>query len=470
MTAKQLYIHTIGCQMNVYDSGQIAVLLKPLGYRLTSQLAAADLIVVNTCAIRAKAEQKVFSFLGRLAALKRHRETLRIAVGGCVAQQEGAAILARQPCVDLVFGTQALRRLPQLVAAVESGARHLTDIEPATVTQIFDRFPAVAQSGAINRFVTVMRGCDNYCTYCVVPYVRGRETSRASDHILSEIKSLVADGMCEVTLLGQNVNSYGVKEGWCSFAELLARVNAVEGLLRIRFTTSHPKDLSDALIAAFRDLDKVCAHLHLPVQSGADRILQKMNRRYTREEYLQKIGRIRRTVPGIALTTDIIVGFPGESESDFRETLDLVRTVQYDALFAFIYSDRPSAPAARFAEKIPEGAKKDRLQQVLDLQEEITRRKNETLVGTTQTVLVEGLSKKNGPADTSGCIQYSGRTSTNRIVHFPAPGDAGRLSAVVPGLLVDVRIEEAYAHSLWGRLSNAQTPLNGPKGDAYHAT
>lgn len=467
---KQLYIHTIGCQMNVYDSGQIAALLVPLGYRLTSQLTSADLIVVNTCAIRAKAEQKVFSFLGRLAALKRRRKALRIAVGGCVAQQQGAAILARQPCVDLVFGTQALQRLPRLVAAVEAGARRLTDIETAPATQIGGRFPAVARSGAPSRFVTVMRGCDNYCTYCVVPYVRGREASRPPDHILSEINAMVVDGACEVTLLGQNVNSYGLKEGWCSFAGLLARVNAVEGLSRIRFTTSHPKDLSDALIAAFRDLGKVCPHLHLPVQSGADRILKKMNRRYTRDGYLRKIERIRRMVPGIALTTDIIVGFPGEGRADFEKTLDLVRTVQYDALFAFIYSDRPQAPAARFAEKISEEEKKDRLRQVLDLQEGITRRKNEALVGTTQTLLVEGISKrKDAPGDESGLVQYHGRTPTNRIVHFPAPVDAGLQPVLVPGLLVEVRIEGAYAHSLRGRLLSIQAPLKRAKGGTCHA-
>ena len=383
MDIKHLYINTIGCQMNVYDSERMAALMAPAGYVTTDSVRAADLIVVNTCTIREKAEQKAFSFLGRLADLKRKNPGLIIAVGGCMAQQEGKAILRRVPFADIVFGTHALGRLPRMVERVTARRCRIVDVEMTDGIDEFDLPDDYLRSGEVSRFVTIMQGCDNFCTYCVVPYVRGREASRKPESILEEIRALVRSGVREVTLLGQNVNSYGQKENLCSFPELLERISAVEGLSRIRFTTSHPKDLSPGLIDAFRNLDKLCHHIHLPVQSGSDRVLKRMNRKYTRELYLGKIDRLRQACPDIAITSDMIVGFPGETQADFEQTLDLMRTVAYDGLFAFKYSDRPNAPAARFADKVPEPEQNDRLQALLDLQEQYTLRRNQALVGTT---------------------------------------------------------------------------------------
>ncbi len=451
--------------MNVYDSGKIAGLLASHGYRPTRRPSEADLIVVNTCAIREKAEQKVFSYLGRLAGLKRRRRNLLVAVGGCVAQQQGDRILSRQPCVDVVFGTQAIGRLPALVEKAEAGFGPLTDTGPAEGIEMITGAPAGVPDAGVSRFVTIMRGCDNYCTYCVVPFVRGREVSRSPEAVVAEVRELVAGGAREVTLLGQNVNSYGRKEGLCSFARLLERVNAVGGLARIRFTTSHPKDLSDELIAAFGRLEKLCRHLHLPVQSGSDAVLKRMNRGYTRQRYLARVAGIREACPGIALSTDIIVGFPGETEEDFRQTLDLIREVEYDSLFAFKYSDRPDAPARRFGRKVSEQEKKRRLEAVLETQERITRRKNRQRVGRVETVLVEGVSRRKadaGPGDAR--VQWTGRTSENRIVNFIQEGETDA-APPEPGRLVDVFIEKAFAHSLWGRAP--ATPR--PKGDACYA-
>ncbi|MBU4388478.1 MAG: tRNA (N6-isopentenyl adenosine(37)-C2)-methylthiotransferase MiaB, partial [Proteobacteria bacterium] len=397
MKTKCLYINTIGCQMNVYDSEQIAKILTPLGYKMNSSIEFADLIIVNTCAIREKAEQKVFSFLGRIAGLKRKKPGLIIGVGGCVAQQEGERILERMPHVDLIFGTHAICRLPYLIQKIEAERCSIVDVE---MSEIIEEFESVIESPLdrtdpkATSFVTIMRGCDNFCTYCVVPHVRGRETSRLPESIVKEVKGLVKSGVREVTLLGQNVNSYGKKEKLTSFPQLLALVNEIDGLFRIRFTTSHPKDLSDDLISAFNDLDKLCNHIHLPVQSGSNRILKRMNRKYTRELYLEKIEKLRNNCPGIAITSDIIVGFPGETIVDFEETLDLIKQVEFDGIFAFKYSDRPNAPAARFTDKITEQENKERLQILLDLQEYFTTKKNSELVGSNELILVEGLSKK----------------------------------------------------------------------------
>ena len=413
---KNVYINTIGCQMNVYDSEQIANGLKSLHYKITPSIEAADLIIVNTCAIREKAEQKVYSFLGRLAGLKAKKPALMIGVGGCVAQQEGSKILARVPHLDLVFGTNAIGRLPDIVKTIESKRCRIVDVE---MTEQIEELNFVKQGSDKDRttaFVTIMQGCDNYCTYCVVPYVRGRETSRDPENIVQEIRCLVESGVREVTLLGQNVNSYGKKEGLCTFPELLRRVNDVDGLWRIRFTTSHPKDLSEDLIFAFQELGKLCSHIHLPIQSGSDRVIKKMNRKYTREIYLEKVDKLRHTSPEIAITSDIIVGFPGETEADFKETLDLIRTVEFDGLFAFKYSDRPNAAAARFLNKISEPEKKERLEKVLDLQDRYTIKKNKALEGSVQSILVEGLSRKQNQADRTDRhpdIQWTGRTSTN---------------------------------------------------------
>jgi tRNA-2-methylthio-N6-dimethylallyladenosine synthase len=302
-----------------------------------------------------------------------------------------------------------------------------------------------------------MRGCDNYCTYCVVPYVRGRESSREEKEILAEIRHLVSRGVREVTLLGQNVNSFGLKEGHGSFPRLLEKVNAVDGLERIRFTTSHPKDLSDELIDAFGSLDKLCRHIHLPVQSGSNRILKRMNRRYTRETYLARVERLRRVCPGIAITSDIIVGFPGERERDYAETLSLIQEVGYDGLFAFIYSDRPNAPAVRFGDKVPEQIKKARLQEVLERQERFTLESNRKLIGTVQEILVDGtrtLKPEAGArgleADEADRVQWSGRTSTNKIVHFSESGAPLAGNQMLTGRMMRIMIEKAMPHSLWG--------------------
>ncbi len=451
---KHLYIQTIGCQMNVSDSEKMARVLLSLGYHPTADLARADLVIVNTCSVRAKAEQKAFSALGRLAALKKDKPDLIVAVGGCVAQQEGQRIFKRAPYVDLVFGTHAISRLPALIARIETVRCKLVDTETATFIEEIQATPEPAGNQSPSRFVTIMRGCDNYCAYCVVPFVRGHEISRKPEHIIDEIGALVKSGVREITLLGQNVNSYGEKEGLCSFAELLARINDIEGLRRIRFTTSHPKDLSDALVEAFNQLDKLCSHVHLPVQSGSNRVLMRMNRKYTRELYLERVRRLKEVRPQMAFTSDMIVGFPGESRQDFEATLDLMRQVEFDGLFAFVYSDRPPAPAVQYPEKVAEKEKKQRLQELLALQEEYTSLKNRQQVGTQQSVLVEGRSRpsENGaPTHASDAEQWTGRTSQNKIVHFVR--DAERLPDIenLVGQLVQVRIDRALSHSLYGK-------------------
>jgi tRNA-2-methylthio-N6-dimethylallyladenosine synthase len=475
MNVKNLYIQTIGCQMNVYDSEKIASALVSLNYRKTADIDAADLIIVNTCAIREKAEQKVFSFLGRLSRLKKNRPNLLIGVGGCVAQQQGEKILERAPFVDLVFGTHAIARLPRMVKGVEKHAGRVVDVESASAIEVFDEPPELPKAGQVSRFVTIMQGCDNFCTYCVVPYVRGREASRRPEDIISEIERLADAGVREVTLLGQNVNSYGEKEGLCSFPELLARVNAVEELLRIRFTTSHPKDLSTALCRAFRDLPKLCRHIHLPVQSGSNPVLKRMNRRYTRENYLEKVAELRKYCPQIAISSDFIVGFPGEEPADFEQTLDLIRTVEFDSLFAFKYSDRPEAPASRFNAKVPEREQNIRLQRLLEEQDRITLFKHRSLLGSIQEVLVEGVNRRHSPSDGDagkpavGASQWTGRTSANKIVNFEQDALPALSRENLKGRLVRVKIEKAHAHSLWGIPLSAASVPSAVKGEKSYA-
>lgn len=465
MTNLNVHIRTFGCQMNAYDSDRIGGLLESLGYRRTSTEQDADLIILNTCTIRDKAEQKVFSFLGRLGEIKTQRPNLIIAVGGCVAQQEGRAILRRAPYVDLVFGTHAVGRLPRLIEKVRRLGRPVVDVTLADGLPD-DRWLADrADSGRVSRFVTVMQGCDNFCAYCVVPYVRGREASRPPQAIISEIQSLVASGAREVVLLGQNVNSYGQKEGMCSFAELLARVNEVAGLERIRFTTSHPKDLSADLINAFRDLGKLCPHIHLPVQSGANAILSRMNRRYTREQYTDLIHRLREICPSIAVSSDLIVGFPGETDADFEQTLELIQTVAFDSLFAFVYSDRPQTPARHFADKVPPAIKRLRLQQLIDRQARITRQRHEALVGSTQVVLVEGV---NGAAP-AGRPQWIGRTGCNKIVHIPRALQFTQPDQDLRGKLVQVQIRQGLAHCLQAQIVPGKPTFQPAKGVCHAA-
>ena len=452
---KYYYINTIGCQMNVYDSARLADMLNGMNYTAVDAYRKADLVIVNTCTIRDKARQKAVSFLGRLAAQKRKNPGLVIAVGGCVAQDEGRSLVDKFPHVDIVFGTHAVTRLPELLEKVRMERVPIVD---TAMTETIDTAGGIwrnRRSGNISEFVTIMRGCDNFCTYCVVPHVRGRETSRSPEHIVDEVRDLTASGVKEVVLLGQNVNSYGNKEGLCTFPELLAMVNEIDGLERIRFTTSHPKDLSDELIGAFKTLDRLCDHFHLPVQSGSSRILKRMNRKYTRQQYLERVAKLRETVPDIALTTDIIVGFPGETEADFEETVSLLDAVAFDGIFGFMYSDRSLAPAAKFSDKIPEREKNRRLNRLLDLQKDISEKKNSVLIGRTVTVLVEGLSKRSAAGsrtERSEKEQWTGRTTANKVVNFIFPeGGCPPGKDIKPGDLVRVVIEGGFAHSLSGR-------------------
>jgi tRNA-2-methylthio-N6-dimethylallyladenosine synthase len=470
MKEKKVYINTIGCQMNVYDSGKMADLLNIDHYVLTDDYFDADLIIVNTCAIREKAVQKVYSFLGRLKSLKKKRPGLKLVVAGCVAQQQGEKLVERFPQLDIVLGTHSVFRLPELLRRVEKNPK--TIVATAMTEKVDDLadcdVPRV-HPGDVSGFVTIMRGCDNYCTYCVVPYVRGRETSRMPSSIVDEIERLVRTGVREVTLLGQNVNSYGVKEKLTSFPELLAKVDEIDGLERIRFVTSHPKDLSDALIESFGTLKKLCNHIHLPVQSGSDRILKKMNRKYTRASYLEKIEKLRSVAPDIAITSDFIVGFPGETGNDFDDTMHLIEQVGFDSVFAFEYSDRPEAPAARFKDKIPPEVKHQRLQALFTLQKEITRQKHESLIGQIFSVMVEGASKNHlKNAAFSPSMELTGRTSENRIVNFEGSPDWGIDIDRLKGQTVDVEITKAYANSLWGVLMRHQIKYQITEGGHSH--
>ena len=447
MNVKSLYVYTIGCQMNVYDSDMFGRVLRPLGYIPVDSFEHADLVIVNTCSVRKKAEEKAFSFIGRLQAIKKKNPEFIVAVGGCVAQQEGAAIVSRFPWVDIVFGTRAVGRLPSLLKRFEDeGTRIIDVIMDEGVMEAMPTADVEKGHASVSRFVTIMRGCDNFCSYCIVPYVRGREISRSPENILNEIQALVDNGAREVTLLGQNVNSYGIKENICSFPDLLRKVSEIKGLARIRFATSHPKDLSDDLIRAYGELEVLCNHIHLPVQSGSDRILERMNRKYTRASYIERIEQLRSVRPDIAVSSDMIVGFPGETDEDFQQTLDLIKTVEYDGLFAFKYSDRPPAPAVNYKDKVPDSVKKKRLEELLVLEKKYSRLNNDRYLGRTEKVLVEGTSKK---TESEGRTQWSGRTSSNKVVNFTISGAEEKDDMV--GRIVTVHIEKALPHSLSGR-------------------
>ncbi len=432
---KKFFLQTFGCQMNVYDSDRVAQILIARDYQRVETPAQADLIFVNTCSVREKPEKKVYSALGRFRGLKKKNPRLIIGVGGCVAQQEGEALLERLPFVDFVVGTKELRRIPEILDGLEeSGSRAwATDLQ-GRVDPYLD-LPLFLSPGKVTAFVSIMQGCDNFCSFCIVPLVRGREVSRPSADILREIRELSLQGVKEVTLLGQNVNSYRSVEGK-GLPELLEEVQEITGIERIRFTTSHPKDLSPGLTQAFGRLPKLCEHIHLPLQSGSNRILKRMNRGYTREEYLEKISLLRETSPGIGITTDLIVGFPGEEQADFYSTLEMVGKVQFDEFFSFRYSDRPHTRASLFTDKVTEETGKHRLQELQSRQRAITFRKNKAWEGREAEVLVEGGSKAGGG-------EHTGRTRTNLIVNFPGP--------FLPGELVKVRIVEALPHSVRGK-------------------
>jgi len=434
---KRLYIETFGCQMNVNESEKIRALLGAEGYEETSSPADADLVILNTCSVRAKAEERVYAHLATYRGLKRQRPSVMLGVGGCVAQQEGERLLLRVPHLDFVFGTHTLHRIPEIVAEAEQGRRRawVDLLEPE---ERRDLFPTVAADGGVTRFVTIMQGCDNFCSYCVVPHVRGREVSRRSSDILEEIRRLVEGGAREVTLLGQNVNSYGRKEaGEISFAMLLRKVAAIDGVRRIRFTTSHPKDVSDELIDCFAEIPTLCSQFHLPLQAGSNRVLSLMKRGYTLEHYLSLVERLRAARPDISLSSDIIVGFPGETEQEFLETVRALEVIRYADIFSFMYSPRPFTEAAAIPETLTRSEKQRRLDHLQKVQMEITRQENEKLVGTVQEILIEGVSRKGG--------QFFGRTSGNRIVNVTAP-------ASLAGEFVRVRITEARQTSVIGEL------------------
>ncbi len=452
---KNIFIQTIGCQMNVYDSELMYKLLYPLNFREVIEMKSADLIIINTCSIRERAAEKTFSFLGRMTQLKKNNPGLIVCVTGCVAQNEGDEIFKRSKNVDIVLGTRSIGRLPDIVKKVLKTGKRVIDIE---MSEDFDEISydkTLSIKGNISKFVTIMRGCDNYCTYCVVPYVRGREVSRHPDAIISEITSLVNAGTKEITLLGQNVNSYGIKEKLVSFPELLHKISRVDNLTRIRFATSHPKDLSDELIQAFSDIDKLCNHFHLPIQSGSNKILKRMNRKYTREKYIERVEKLRSVRPNISITSDIIVGFPGETEEDFQETLELIKEVEFDNLYSFKYSDRSVAPASKYDDKIEEEVKSDRLKRLSDCQQIYSIKKSDSFVGKTESVLVEGLSKKHGNQimEAPEEKQFSGRTSNNKIVNFNWNSSFGSSEELL-GKIVSVEIEKARSNSLWGILKN----------------
>ncbi len=439
---KKLYIKTFGCQMNENDSEKVYLLLKE-EYQLTEDPLEADLILINTCSVREKPEHKLYSEIGRFKELKKKKPGLLLGAMGCVAQQEGEKLLQRFPYLDLVLGTQGFYRIKEALEEIEKSGK------PVVYTELREDFkiPLVLpeenfpkqKPKKVKAYINIMQGCDNFCTYCIVPYVRGREISRPAEEIIKEAEELVKkEGVREITLLGQNVNSYGLKEkNYPDFADLLKMLSQIDGLWRIRFTTSHPKDLSEKLMTVIAENPKVCKHIHLPLQAGSNKILKKMNRKYTREEYLEKVEKLRSLCPEIAITSDIIVGFPGETEEDFLDTLDMLEKVRFHEIFSFKYSDRPFAVASNFEDKVPEEVKEKRLKRVHEVQEKITAEIYNSYVGKQVEVLVEGRSEKDPQ-------KLTGRTTTNVVVNFTAP------RTDLEGALVKVLILEAGKHSLKG--------------------
>ncbi len=435
---RRVYIETYGCQMNENDSERMLRLLEASDYSETREADKADLILINTCSVREKPEHKVYSALGRFKGLKHGRRVV-IGVTGCVAQQEGQRLLDRVPYLDLVLGTHAIPLLPQLVQRVETRGERVCETEWDSGGGYLKAILPPGSMSHVKSYVTIMQGCDHFCSFCIVPYVRGRERSRPSGEVIEEVKHLAKRGVKEVCLLGQNVNSYGKGlSGEIDFADLLHEINGIDGIERMRFTTSHPEDLSEKLIQSFGKLEKLCEHIHLPFQSGSDRVLKRMHRGYTKASYLEKIDRLRRACPSVAITADAIVGFPGEEENDFEETLDLMKRVRFDELFSFKYSPRRGTRAAQFEDQVEPGVKQGRLTILQKLQKEMTLEKNQVLEGSSEEVLVEGPSKQ-------GSRDMTGRTRSNKIVNFE--GDRS-----LRGALVTVRITQAFAHSLRGQL------------------
>ena len=436
----RLHISTFGCQMNEYDSARMAdVLRESAGLELTDQPELADVILLNTCSVREKAQEKVFSQLGKWRLLKRSKPELLIGVGGCVASQEGEGILTRAPFVDLVFGPQTIHRLPDMIAKLRATGRPQVDVSFPEIEK-FDRLPQPRAAGAA-AFVSIMEGCSKYCTFCVVPYTRGEEINRPFGQVVDEVESLVAQGAREITLLGQNVNAYRgpMADGTiCDLATLVRHIARIEDLERIRFTTSHPVEFTDALVEAYAEVPKLANCLHLPVQSGSDRILALMKRGYTRLEYKQKIRRLRAVRPDISLSSDFIVGFPGETEADFGQTMALIADVGFDQSFSFIYSRRPGTPAAALPDEVPHELKQERLVLLQARVNEQARRISTGMIGSTQRVLVERPSRRDPR-------QLAGRTENMRWVNFDGPAE-------LVDRFAQVQITEAMPNSLRGRL------------------
>jgi len=432
---KKLKILTYGCQMNVAESERMAGQLKTIGYELAEDFSDADLILLNTCCVRAAAEEKVYGKIGELKKYKMQKPELIMGVTGCLAQKDGEDLTKRFPQLDFVLGTGRRGELVNVVKNLETLRSQFVDTSEVSA-MIDDENIFPTRGGSVSAFVPIMYGCNNFCTYCIVPYVRGRERSRQPQEILSEIQEAVSAGFKEITLLGQNVNSYGKDLGQKNFAELLSEADKVVGLKRLRFMTSHPKDLSDELIATMATGKNICEHIHLPVQYGSNKILQKMNRVYTVEKYLELVKKIRAAIPQISLTTDLIVGFPGETEEDFKTTLDFLKEVQFDMAFTFIYSTRTGTPAANFPDQIDDDLKHQRLQKLMEVQNIISLEKNLKLKGATVEVLVEGESKTDKNI-------FTGRTRTNKLVLFPHETEK-------PGDLINVKVEQVQTWLLKG--------------------
>ena len=446
--SKKLHIKTWGCQMNEYDSSKMADLLESThGLTLTENAEEADILLLNTCSIREKAQEKVFHQLGRWKNLKKHNPNVIIGVGGCVASQEGEHIRKRAPFVDIIFGPQTFHRLPEMINQVSNQENaHVVDVSFPEIEK-FDRLPEPRSEGP-TAFVSIMEGCNKYCTYCVVPYTRGEEVSRPCDDVIYEIAQLAAQGVREVNLLGQNVNAYrgATFDGnICTFAELLRLVAAIDGIDRIRFTTSHPIEFTDDIIDVYRDTPELVSFLHLPVQSGSDRILNLMKRTHTALEYKSIIRKLRKTRPDIQISSDFIVGFPGETQEDFEQTMKLIADVNFDLSYSFIYSARPGTPAADMEDTVSEEEKKQRL---YILQERINQQAmqfSRQMLGTIQRVLVEGTSKKD-------MLEFTGRTENNRIVNFEGNTD-------MIGKFVDVEITDVYPNSLRGKVIRTEDEM-----------
>lgn len=436
---KTYLILTYGCQMNEHDSEKIGGMLSSIGYEETYDEKNADLVIFNTCLVRENAELKVFGKLGEVKGLKRHKPDMLVAVCGCMMQRDDMRqkLLKQHPFVDIIFGTNTIQELPVLIYDAEVNKKKSVDIIDNT-EMIYENMPK-SRKFKYKALVNITYGCNNFCTYCIVPYVRGREKSRLPQEIINEIKTLATDGCKEVTLLGQNVNSYGNSlEDKFTFADLLYEVNKIDGIERIRFMTSHPKDLTDDLIKAIKECDKVCNHVHLPVQAGSNNVLRRMNRKYTKEHYLNLVEKLKREVPDIAITTDIIVGFPGETEEDFLETVDVVKNVQYDSAFTFLYSIREGTKAAEMEDQIPDEIKHDRFNRLLDVLYPIVLERNSQCIGKAFPVLVESVSK------TSDNF-LTGRTEHFRLVHFKGSED-------LIGQIVNVKITNVKTFHMEGEI------------------